>query len=128
SWTERRLNPRTVTDTTVGGQNATDTTSNLSVSAADGSLLYPGYVIADSSQDPSVAEYMFVNSVTPPATAGANATVNVARGFNGTTKVTHTVSAVYQIIAAGQIPGSEMVPDQRRIPGLKQNLIPTQRR
>lgn len=130
TWTEDRLNPQQVTEND-GGISAVAT--SFTVTNADGAILRVGTVLSDAAQDPSVAEQVFVSSISFGA---ANATVTIdagagtpyRRGFNGTTAATHAAGAVWLIVAQLEIQGSDLGSDQSRVPGVKYNVIQTQRK
>lgn len=121
-WTESRLNPRTVTDTS-GGFNAAATT--MTVSLADAAVLDIGTILRDRAQTLLVAEQIFVNSITIGA---SNATIGLTRGFNGTTAATHAAAAVYEIVGTPVVAGSDIGRDMSRSPVVKGNIVQTWRR
>ena len=122
-WTETRLNPRTVTLIDAGGINAAVTV--FTVSLADGGLLDVGYILKDRAQTLLVAEQLFVNGFIVGA---SNVSVQVVRGFNGTTAASHAQNAILEIVGAPVPEGSDVGRDQSRSPGVKGNLIQSWRR
>src|SRR6266699_1969959 len=91
-WTETRLNPRTVTDTT-GGINTVVTV--MTVSLADGAVLDIGSILKDRAQSLLTAEQILVTSITVGAT---NVTLTIQRGFNGTTAASHAANWIAEIV------------------------------
>src|SRR5215831_14644554 len=116
-WTETRLNPRTVT--------LNNAVTVFTVSLADGGLLDVGYILKDRAQTLLVAEQIFVNGF---IVGGANVTVQITRGFNGTTAASHAQNAILEIVGAPVPEGSDIGRDQSRSPGVKGNLIQSWRR
>lgn len=122
-WTETRLNPRTVTLLDGGGIGAG--TAVFTVSLADGGLLDVGYILKDRAQTLLVAEQIFVNGFIVGA---SNVSVQITRGFNGTTAASHAQNAILEIVGAPVPEGSDIGRDQSRSPGVKGNLIQSWRR
>lgn len=94
-WEEDALNIYEYTDGTVGGQNATDTTSTLQLTAGQGDSLMVGTLLIDTGQvlpTTGLEVLQVVNIV--------NDTVTVNRGYGGTTRVTHAQSAVFRNIGS----------------------------
>lgn len=112
-WEEDALNIYQYTDTTAGGQNATDATSTLQLTAGQGASLMVGSQLVDEGQTISTAmpEILQVINV-------VNDAVTVTRGYGGTTKVTHAASASYRLIGAYLAETSDLDKDiaRNRIP------------
>lgn len=122
-WTETRLNPRTVTLLDAGGIN--NVAAAFTVSLADGGLLDVGYILKDRAQTLLVAEQMFVTGFIVGATT---VSVQITRGFNGTTAASHAQNAILEIVGTPVPEGSDVGRDQSRSPGVKGNLIQSWRR
>lgn len=93
-WEEDALNIFEYTDGTVGGQNATDITSTLQLTAGQGDSLMVGTLLIDTGQVLQTnLELLQVQNI-------VNDTVTVRRAYAGSTAVTHAQSAVYRNIGA----------------------------
>lgn len=92
-WAEDYLNIYQYTDTTSGGQNATDSTSTLNLSSGQGASLTVGTLLYDTGEtyDSGGVEIVQVTGV-------SGDTVTVNRAVNGTTETTHAQNAVWQNI------------------------------
>lgn len=94
-WTEDSLNNYQFTDTTAGGQNATDVQSVLNLTAGTGSPITVGTVLYDTGQVLGLTGLELVQVV-----SAVGDTITVTRGFAGSTKVTHAQNALWQIVGA----------------------------
>ena len=112
-WEEDRLNIYEYTDTTAGGQNATDSVSTLQLTAGQGTSLMIGTLLVDTGQTISTAmpELMQVINIVTDS-------VTVNRGYGGTTRVTHAASATYRNLGSFLAETSDLDKDisQNRIP------------
>lgn len=122
-WEEDRLNTRQVTELTGGGMTNVQTT--MVVSNADAAQLGIYNVLADRANSLLTAEEIQIIGISVGAT---NTTLTVTRGYNGTTAITHGVSAVFEIIGTPIQDGSGLGADMSRAPGIKGNLIQTIRK
>jgi hypothetical protein len=112
-WTEDSLNIYQFTDTTAGGQNATDLSSLLNLTAGQGASLTVGTVLYDTGQTLGLGGYEYVQ------VTGVNGDqITVARGYGASTKVTHAQNAVWQIVGAALAEVSDLDKDisKNRIP------------
>lgn len=109
-WDEDRLNTDFVTDTTSGGQNSTDSQSNLLVSLADAAVVDIGSILADMST--TVGGVAQGEQVRVLAVNGQ--TVTVSRGYGGSTKTTHAQGAQWSIIGQPTIENSDLGRDKSR--------------
>jgi hypothetical protein len=112
-WTEDILNNFQFTDTTAGGQNATDVVSILNVTVGTGRSLTVGTVMYDTSQTLGLGGYEHVQI------SGVNGdAISVNRGYGGSTKLTHAQNAVWQIEGPALAEMSDLDKDiaQNRIP------------
>lgn len=104
-WDEDSLNHDFVTDTTVGGINATATTIN--VSTTDAAICPPGTVLADISTTAGGmggGEHVQV--------LGNNGSaLTITRGFAGTTATIHAQGAVYTMVSRPERENSDLGPD-----------------
>lgn len=121
-WTETRLNPRTITDTT-GGINASVTT--MTVSLADGAVVDIGSILKDRAQTLLTAEQILVTGITVGV---SSVTLTIQRGFNGTTAATHASGFIAEIVGSPVPEGSDIGRDMSRSPAIKANTIQTWRR
>jgi len=112
-WTEDSLNLYQFTDTTAGGQNATDAVSILNLTAGQGVSMTVGTVLYDTGQILPLTgfEYVQVSGVNGDA-------ITVNRGYGGSTKVTHAQNALWQIVGAALAEVSDLDKDiaKNRIP------------
>src|SRR5439155_9852643 len=94
-WDEDSLNVFQLVDNTVGGQNNTDTTSILSLTAGQGAPTMIGTLLIDEGQVLGLGglEVLQVINV-------VGDTVTVTRGYGGSTKVTHAQAASFRMIGA----------------------------
>lgn len=112
-WEEDSLNIYQYVDNTVGGQNATDATSTLQLTAGQGASLMAGSILIDEGQTLGTTglEYLQVINV-------VGDTATVSRGFGGSTKVTHAAAASFRNIGATLAETSDLDKDiaKNRIP------------
>ena len=94
-WDEDSLNIFQVTDNTAGGQNATDATSTLQLSAGQGTPTMNGTVLIDEGQVLGLTGLEYVQVVNVVGDV-----LTVTRGFGGSTKVTHAALATWRMIGA----------------------------
>lgn len=92
-WNEDSLNSQTVTDTTAGGQNATDVTSFLNLTAGQGAAVMVGTVLVDEAQ---ITAMPVAGPELVQVTGQTGDVLTVTRGFAATTKVTHAQNAVWR--------------------------------
>lgn len=94
-WDEDALNIYQLTDNTAGGQNATDATSQLQLSANQGTPVMVGTILIDEGQALTTTglEYLQVINVVGDL-------ITVTRGYGGSTKVTHAALASFRMIGA----------------------------
>ena len=112
-WEEDALNIFEYVDGTVGGQNATDTTSTLQLTAGQGDSLMVGTLLIDTGQvlpTTGLEILQVVNIV--------NDTVTVNRGYGGSTRVTHAASATFRNVGSMLAETSDLDKDisRNRIP------------
>ena len=112
-WEEDTLNIYEYTDGTTGGQNATDTTSTLQLTAGQGDSLMVGTLLIDTGQvlPTTGLEILQVVNV-------VNDTATVNRGYGGSTRVTHAQSAVYRNVGSMLAETSDLDKDisRNRVP------------
>jgi hypothetical protein len=92
-WTEDSLNIFQVTDNTAGGQNATDATSTLQLSAGQGASIQVGTVVEDEGQT-----YITTGRELAQVINIVGDIATVTRGFAATTKATHAALATWRLI------------------------------
>ena len=112
-WEEDALNIYEYTDGTTGGQNATDNTSTLQLTAGQGDSLMVGTLLIDTGQvlPTTGLEILQVVNV-------VNDTVTVNRGYGGSTRVTHAQSATYRNVGSMLAETSDLDKDisRNRVP------------
>lgn len=128
-WVEDKLNTDLVTDvgnsttSTVQTTQSSGAAGTLLVSNADGAVVDVGYLLADVSATLGGISSGEQLSVTGKVVGATQTTLNLTRGFNSTTSVTHAASAVYSIINAPIPDGSSLGPDLSRARVPKFNYI-----
>src|SRR3990167_6617662 len=112
-WEEDALNIFEYVDGTVGGQNATDTTSTLQLTAGQGDSLMVGTLLIDTGQVLPTTGLELLQAVNI-----VNDTVTVNRGYGGSTRVTHAASAVFRNVGTMLAETSDLDKDisRNRIP------------
>lgn len=119
-WNEDSLNSQTVTDGTAGGQNATDATSFLALTAGQGASVMVGTVLVDEAQITAMPvagpELVQVINV-------AGDTVTITRGFAATTKVTHAQSAVWRQVGPMLAEVSDLDKDISKVRAAASNVL-----
>lgn len=123
-WAEDRLNADFITDTQGGGlgSQSAGATGTLVVSASDFAIIDIGYILVDISSSlwGATNEHLKVTGKT-----GSN-TIQVLRGFAGSTPSAHAQGAVYGIYARPTYENSDLGPDMSRARIAKYNYVSRQ--
>lgn len=128
-WVEDKLNTYLVTDVGNSGTSTVQTTQSsgaagtLLLSNADAAVLDIGYLLADVSATLGGLSSGEQVSVTGKVVGASTTSVQLTRGFNSTTSVTHAASGVWAIINAPIPDGSSLGPDMSRARVPKFNYI-----
>lgn len=119
-WNEDSLNPQTVTDTTAGGQNATDATSFLNLTAGTGAPIMVGTVLVDEAQ---ITAMPVAGPELVQVTGQTGDVLTVTRGFATTTKVTHAQNGVWRQIGPMLAENSDLDKSIERVRLANSNVI-----
>ena len=128
-WTEDKLNTDLITDVGNSSTSTVQTTQTqgaagtLLVSNADGAVVDIGFILADVSATLGGISSGEQISVTGKVVGASTTSLQVTRGFNLSTNVTHAASAVWSIIGAPIPDGSSLGPDMSRARVAKFNYI-----